>query len=79
VTREALGTPACADTVARTCQAVGAVAEQEQQQAMEIARQLTVAQQVPAQELPEHLAVIRDALTVPVVDTARTIADQSAE
>ena len=81
MTREALGTPVCADTVARTCQAVGAVAEQEQQQAMEIARQLTApaAQQVPAQELPEHLAVIRNALTVPVVDTASMIADQSGE
>ena len=66
ILEEALGVPVCADTVARTSEAVGAVAEQEQQQAMALVREALKAPgdgaPLGATDLPPHLAVVREAL-----------------
>ena len=80
---QALGLPVCADTLGRTCEAVGSVAEEEQQQATALARQLLTepaAEVPPAEALPPHLALVRRALCraeTPAL-TADTTADGAA-
>lgn len=62
---QTLGTSVCGDTLGRTSEAVGLVAELEQREAMALARRLLTeptGDLAPAAELPAHLVAVRRAL-----------------
>ena len=77
---QALGLPVCADTLGRTCEAVGSVAEEEQRQATALARQLLTepdAEVPPVEDLPPHLALVHRALCR--AETPALTADTAAD